>query len=296
MSTPLGHIRDRTSAYATLRSQSYRDGSPSLSGNILSDPSGPRVDSSLVRRAGGIDNQFITLDSAVADLRRLYEERLRPSFESPRDLDARIEAETARITQLIRRLRDDIRVMSQTPSGQRHQLENAMQQGHASRLRRLTLQFREMQTTHLQRLQAAEQRARISPDDIDAGPIDIDVSFTGAQQNQVQEQRHEIEERNEQIRRLLPMISQLTEMFADLGTLIVEQGTMLDRIDGHLEAAVDDLRAGNAELRKAEDHQKGSTKWFICYMVCMIVLIFILGSVILVRKGKKQDEATPVPQ
>jgi t-SNARE complex subunit (syntaxin) len=41
------------------------------------------------------------------------------------------------------------------------------------------------------------------------------------------------------------MISPLTEIFYKLGTLIVEQGTMLDRIDGHLEAALDDMRSRN---------------------------------------------------
>jgi t-SNARE complex subunit (syntaxin) len=239
-----------------------------------------------VRHADGIDSQFITLESSLADLRRLYDERLRPTFDSPRELDARIEAETTRTSQLITRLRDEIRSTARASAGERHRLETAMQQGHASRLRALTLHFREMQTSYLGRLRASEQRK----DEPDA-TVDLDITFTGAQLGQVEEQRRDIEERNEQIRRLLPMISQLTEMFADLGTLIVEQGTMLDRIDGHLEAALDSMRDGNAQLRKAEEHQKASSKWFICYMVLMIVLILILGTVILIRKGKKQEEA-----
>jgi syntaxin 16 len=284
---PLGYIRDRTSSYAAIRSQAYRGSSANLSTGILaSEALVPRADASLVRRADGIDSQFLTLDTGLSDLRRLYDERLRPTFDSPRELDARIEAETARISQLIARLRDDIRGTARAAGGQRHQLETAMQQGHASRLRAMTLQFREMQTAYLNRLKTSEQPV----EDPDAG-IDIDISFTGSQLGQIQEQRRDLEERNEQIRRLLPMISQLTEMFADLGTLIVEQGTMLDRIDGHLEAALDDMRSGNEQLKQAEEHQKGSTKWFICYMVFMILLILILGTVILVRKGKKQDEA-----
>jgi syntaxin 16 len=291
-SSPLGFIRDKTSIYVNFRSQSYHNVPPDLSSPMLTtDPLGPRADSSLVRRADTIDSQFITLDNSLTELRALYDERLRPSFDSRVSIDVRIEAETSRISQLITRVRDDIRGTARSPSGQRHHLEKAMQQGHASRLRAFTLQFREMQTAYLTRLQASEHR----PTDDSDSSIDVDVTFNSSQVGQIQAQRQDIEERNAQIRRLLPMISQLTEMFADLGTLIVEQGTMLDRIDGHLEAALDDMRAGNVDLRKAEGDQKSSTKWFICYMVLMIVLILILGTVILIRKGNKEEEPEATP-
>jgi hypothetical protein len=71
-----------------------------------------------VRRADGIDSQFITLGNTFTDHCALYDERLRPSpFDSRVNLDARIEAETSRISQLITHMRDDIRATARAPSG-----------------------------------------------------------------------------------------------------------------------------------------------------------------------------------
>jgi syntaxin 16 len=164
-----------------------------------------------------------------------------------------------------------------------------------------------MQTDYLTRLQQAERRStfggpggiNITDEDGDfTVDTDLDVAFTGGQSAQVMESRVEVMQRNQQIEALLPLIRQLTEMMADLGTLIVEQGTMLDRIDGLLEAAVDDMQAGNSALEKAEDEQKKSSKCFIIYMVGMIIIILILGSIILMRKGNRDKGGgggTPVP-
>jgi syntaxin 16 len=288
---PVGFFRDKTPAYVGFRSQLYHTTCPDVASRVVAlDPLAIPPDQSLPRHADAVGSQLLALESSLAELRVLYRERLRPSFDSRAELDARIEAETSRISQLIARARDDVRAASRAPSGQRRQLERAMQQGHASRLRAFALRFREMQTAYLARLQASEQPRADGSD----AEFDADVSFSSAQLGQMQAQRQDIEERNAQIQRLLPAVRQLTEMFADLGTLILEQGTMLDRIDGHLEAALDDIRAGNVDLRKAEGEQKSSTKWFVCYMVLMIVLILILGTVILIRKrNREQPEPTP---
>jgi syntaxin 16 len=173
-----------------------------------------------------------------------------------------------------------------------------MQKGHASRLQHVVVQFREMQTDYLKRLQQAERRSdfggpggiTITDDDGDfTVDTDLDAAFTGDQSAQVMESRVEVLQRNQQIEALIPLIRQLTEMMGDLGTLIVEQGTMLDRIDGLLEAAVDDMQSGNAALTKAEDDQKRGSKCFIIYMIGMIIIILILGTVILIRKGSKEN-------
>jgi syntaxin 16 len=249
-----------------------------------------------VRRASGVDSQFASLDSAIAELQGLYLERLRPTFESRHDVEARISAVTSTIASGITRLRNEIKGAAVQGDASRKRLESAMQKGHASRLQRIVVQFKEMQTDHLKKLQTTERRdtfgvagsISIADDDLSVDP-DIDVSFTANQVAQAMETRVEIDQRNRQIAQLLPMIQQLQEMFADLATLIVEQGTMLDRIDGLLEAAVDDMVEGNTALAKAEEHQKASSKWFIIYMIGMIILILILGSVILIRKNKRAE-------
>jgi syntaxin 16 len=287
----IGYIRDRTAAYSDFRAQTYRTSVPGVfTDNLSPDPKSAPLDLRLVRQAAEIDNQFITLDSEMSVLRRLCDERLRPTLESSGSLDAQIEAISVRVSQLIGKLRDEIRCIAQSSS-----MASAMRHGHAARLRRVALQFREMQTTFLRRLQTAQERAGLLPDRDDQ-PLEFDVAFTGGQVSQLQEVRRDVEMRNEQIRRLLPMIHELTSMFADLETLIVDQGTMLDRIDGHLDEALDGVRAANSAMRAAEKQQVRSTKWFILYMVLMIVLILILGTIIIVRKENSAKGATAAPE
>jgi syntaxin 16 len=289
---PLGFTRNRSPLFNTFRSQIRRDGLPGADAPMLlpNDPQSPR-DSPLVRRATAIDNQFARLESAISELPVLYAERLRPSFDSRAEVDARIGAVTTAISSGIDRLRREIKGASSDPA--HRQLESAMQKGHASRLRRILVQFRDLQADYVRRLQAAEHRGGFGEISIadDSGELtidaDIDASFTGDQSAQVLESRVAVDQRNRQIEEITTIVTHLTEMMNDLATLIVDQGTMLDRIDGHLEAAVDDMRSGNENLTQAEQHQKASTKCFVIYMIGMIILILILGSVILIRKNKR---------
>jgi syntaxin 16 len=264
----------------------------------------PNADNALVRRATGIDSQFASVETAISELQTLYAERLRPTFDSRQEIDARIGAVTSTIASAISKLRTEIVNGSSRGDASRKRLESAMQKGHASRLQRVVVQFREMQTDYLKRLQQAERRSdfggpggiTITDEDGDfTVDTDLDAAFTGDQSAQVMETRVEVLQRNQQIEALIPLIRQLTEMMGDLGTLIVEQGTMLDRIDGLLEAAVDDMQSGNAALTKAEDDQKRGSKCFIIYMIGMIIIILILGTVILIRKGSKDDSGGSDP-
>jgi syntaxin 16 len=298
---PLGFTRNRSHPFNSFRTQIRRDSPPGADAPMLLQ-GGPRAppDCPLVHRATAVDNQFASLESALCELSLLYSERLRPSFDSPTEVDARIGAVTAAVSRAIERLRGEIKGPAADPA--HRQLEAAMRKGHAARLRRIVVQFRDMQADYIGRLQAAERRGGFGEISIadDSGELtvdaDIDAAFTGDQSAQVLESRIAIDQRNRQIEEVTTLVAQLTEMMGDLATLIADQGTMLDRIDGFLEAAVDEMHQGNENLAQAEQHQKSSTKCFVIYMIAMIILILILGTVILIRKGKKEGGTQPETQ
>ena len=111
-----------------------------------------------------------------------------------------------------------------------------------------------------------------------------------------------ITQRNREIEKLNEMMQPVLEMFSDLNVLILEQGTMLDRIDGIMETAVEDMQQGNAELKKANDHQKSGNKCFYWYLGVVFVLILIIGFIIIGKKrsGKNSSSSsgtvnTPTP-
>jgi t-SNARE complex subunit (syntaxin) len=91
-------------------------------------------------------------------------------------------------------------------------------------------------------------------------------------------------EEQTELARLMAMMNELTAMFRDLSLVVFEQGTVLDRIDTRIELAVEDVRAGNDELERAVQHQRG--RCFYMYIGCVVGLIAICLAVMLFRKRK----------
>jgi syntaxin 16 len=250
-----------------------------------------------MQRSTDVDSRFIEIETKIDQLTHAYEDRLRAlsTFNDPRALDARIDALTRQISDCIARLRDEIRRDVQpSAAGTQKQLQTNMQLGHVSRLRRITMQFRDMQTDYMRRFGAAEAKASaasgLDPDGEVSLDPDFDVSFTGEQQTAVIERDLMVQQRNQHLQEVLRSMNRLQEMFADLGTLIIEQGTILDRIDRTIDAAVEDVDTGNSNLKQAEEHQKSSGKCFYIYIVLMVVVILILGSIILIRKKNRTSD------
>jgi syntaxin 16 len=287
----VGFARDKTPLFSRYRAELSRV----LPGSS-DTPAISRSDPTLVQQATGIEARFLEIETKISELRTLHEERLRSIslFNDTRSLDARIDAITSQSSECINRLREEIkRDVQSTSTGQKRQLQENMQKGHASRLQRITISFRDMQTAYLQKRATAEIRAAAGtdadPDFAVSLDHDMDVAFTGEQRAEVIQHNLMTEERMGDLRQIMEQMARLQEMFADLGTLIIEQGTVLDRIDRNIDAAIEDVEAGNQELAAAEDHQKKGNKCFYIYIVLMVVLVLILGSVILIRKKGKSS-------
>ena len=80
--------------------------------------------------------------------------------------------------------------------------------------------------------------------------------------------------RNKEINSLVENIVELSEIFKELNTLVVTQGTILDRIDYNLQMAAENTKKGNAQLIKAQKHQK-CTRASSCILL-LILAIFVL--------------------
>ncbi|EAX96533.1 syntaxin 16/TLG2-like protein, putative [Trichomonas vaginalis G3] len=299
----MGYLRDRTAQYKT-----YRSGTAKSRGSYksqLEDELNPTLapefgtSSNVVEKSNMVETKFNMIQMEIQNLADMHKQRKRIDFGNDRKLDLEIEAKTQQISTQIQQLRDAIRITDPNLSKQSRTIQNNMQYGYSARLRDITIHFRDMQADYIKTIKKQKDRAaRFEDDDNDDGVLDDidDVAFTDQQIAQVKSNENMLRQRNEELTNLIGMMNQLNQLFADLGTVLVEQGTMLDRIDGKVEEAAEEIKKGNVQLQKADHHQ--SSKCFYWYMIIVILLIIIFGGIIIGKKMKKSgggSSPTPVP-
>lgn len=108
----------------------------------------------------------------------------------------------------------------------------------------------------------------------------LDTGFTESQLMQLEEAKQSMDEREREIARIAQSINDLAMVFRELSVLVVEQGSVLDRIDYNIEQSMHTVKAGTAELIKAEEYQKRG-KSLVCIIIlialiiiCLLILIF----------------------
>lgn len=291
----LGFIRDKTHIFNKYRDELHRGNTgPSDFGAGLINPGSANepLNSKLINQATGIDTRFSDLENKITKLEELYKAKMKDtmSFDDPTAKDAQIEAMCKQITTDISNLRNEIKSdVTNEGSTEKKQIEQNLQIGHYSKLRDIMINFRNIQSTYLNRLKAKSDVGNPSLNEtLDFGD-DID-SFTPEQNAQVMQNEIVQSQRYREIEEMQSVIAQINQMVSDLSTLIIEQGTMLDRIDGYIETAIIEVEAGNKELTKAEKDSK--SKCFYIYLLLMIILILILGTIVLVRKNKNKPPST----
>jgi len=85
----------------------------------------------------------------------------------------------------------------------------------------------------------------------------------------------DIEARHADIKKLEKSIVELHEMFVDMATLVESQGEMIDRIEFHVGKAVEYVKAGTEDTRKALKLQREARKKKIMIIVCIIIICVI---------------------
>ncbi|XP_050437416.1 syntaxin-1A isoform X1 [Adelges cooleyi] len=91
----------------------------------------------------------------------------------------------------------------------------------------------------------------------------------------------DIEARHADIIKLENSIRELHDMFMDMAMLVENQGEMIDRIEYHVEHAVDYVQTATQDTKKALKYQSKARRKKIMILICLTILIVILGGFIM---------------
>ncbi|KAG6800038.1 syntaxin-1A isoform X2 [Apis florea] len=91
----------------------------------------------------------------------------------------------------------------------------------------------------------------------------------------------DIEARHADIIKLENSIRELHDMFMDMAMLVESQGEMIDRIEYHVEHAVDYVQTATQDTKKALKYQSKARRKMIFIIICVLILAVILISIII---------------
>ncbi|XP_035722787.1 syntaxin-1A-like isoform X5 [Vespa mandarinia] len=90
----------------------------------------------------------------------------------------------------------------------------------------------------------------------------------------------DIEARHADIIKLENSIRELHDMFMDMAMLVESQGEMIDRIEYHVEHAVDYVQTATQDTKKALKYQSKARRKKIMIMICLAILCVVLATTI----------------
>ncbi|XP_058789537.1 syntaxin-1A isoform X4 [Phymastichus coffea] len=93
----------------------------------------------------------------------------------------------------------------------------------------------------------------------------------------------DIEARHADIIKLENSIRELHDMFMDMAMLVESQGEMIDRIEYHVEHAVDYVQTATQDTKKALKYQSKARRKLIFIVVCLLVVLTILIVILVVN-------------
>ncbi|XP_076647826.1 syntaxin 1A isoform X1 [Halictus rubicundus] len=91
----------------------------------------------------------------------------------------------------------------------------------------------------------------------------------------------DIEARHADIIKLENSIRELHDMFMDMAMLVESQGEMIDRIEYHVEHAVDYVQTATQDTKKALKYQSKARRKMIFITICVLILAVIVISIII---------------
>ncbi|XP_058789534.1 syntaxin-1A isoform X1 [Phymastichus coffea] len=86
----------------------------------------------------------------------------------------------------------------------------------------------------------------------------------------------DIEARHADIIKLENSIRELHDMFMDMAMLVESQGEMIDRIEYHVEHAVDYVQTATQDTKKALKYQSKARRKKIMILICVTILVIVL--------------------
>ncbi|XP_025995704.1 syntaxin-1A isoform X2 [Solenopsis invicta] len=91
----------------------------------------------------------------------------------------------------------------------------------------------------------------------------------------------DIEARHADIIKLENSIRELHDMFMDMAMLVESQGEMIDRIEYHVEHAVDYVQTATQDTKKALKYQSKARRKMIFIIICVLISVVILVAIII---------------
>jgi t-SNARE complex subunit (syntaxin) len=89
---------------------------------------------------------------------------------------------------------------------------------------------------------------------------------------------------HQRVAKLSTSVQEIANLFQEVSQLVIVQGELVDRIDVHVENALNHVQQGTQELRKADNASKKSKT---LYIICCLLLIVIILIVAIVAKNNK---------
>ncbi|XP_058066774.1 syntaxin-1A isoform X1 [Anopheles bellator] len=90
----------------------------------------------------------------------------------------------------------------------------------------------------------------------------------------------DIEARHADIIKLENSIRELHDMFMDMAMLVESQGEMIDRIEYHVEHAMDYVQTATQDTKKALKYQSKARRKKIIILVCLSILLIVVASTV----------------
>ncbi|XP_043481081.1 syntaxin-1A isoform X1 [Leptopilina heterotoma] len=90
----------------------------------------------------------------------------------------------------------------------------------------------------------------------------------------------DIEARHADIIKLENSIRELHDMFMDMAMLVESQGEMIDRIEYHVEHAVDYVQTATQDTKKALKYQSKARRKKIMILICLTILAIVVATTI----------------
>lgn len=287
MDSTKGFIRDRMSQIISIRNSNKNN-----LGN-LPPPTFISENDTIQHYSFEIEAQFQDISGKLDSLSELYKKRIESMsyFTDEVQIESDITNLTDQITKQLNYLKNKVQNEELIQGGtETATIFTNMQKGYLARIRPLLIRFRKMQKIHLDQLNNIKSKVEQSLDSIDKDDPgnfeDVDIRFNQEQNQMIIQNAEEIQERNRMIDETLHLMEMIKPLFLDLQTLIQDQGKIIDRIDHNIDESLTEMANGNRELSKADRDQ--NSKCFYFYLIGMIILIVILGTIVIIKKEMKR--------
>ncbi|KAJ3681623.1 hypothetical protein LUZ60_014196 [Juncus effusus] len=230
-----------------------------------------------------------TAKKKMAELAKVHERALMPSFGDGKEEQHSIEELTHEITNLLKKSEKKLMSLSSNSHSEDSNVRKNVQRSLASDLQNLSMEFRKKQNNYLKRLKQQKEgqdggsdfginlngnRSKYEDDD-----EFVDVGFNDRQMSQLKQSEAFTVEREREITQVVESVGELAQIMKDLSILVIDQGTIIDRIDYNIQNVAASVEDGYKQLQKAERTQKKGGMVMcatVLVIMCLVMIVLLI--------------------